>query len=147
MDNCWNLDYRARIIDFLSPVTGPIATEYLTNDVGSVALEELSGNPCLMTFLDRGKIARYDFNLYVRAHGRDTASRKKAVDTLMQAARKCIVEEPFPGAYIEMTEFPSLFNRNMSGNEEYRAGFSLIFPMRPGDRPLEADTEEDANHG
>jgi hypothetical protein len=141
VDSCWNLDYRALIIDFLTPVTGPISTEYLTNDVGCVSLEEKSGNPCLMGFLDRGKIARYDFNLYVRAHGRDTASRKKAVDTLMQAARKCIVEEPFPGAYIEMTEFPSLFNRNMSGNEEYVAGFSLVFPMRPDDIPLGYETE------
>jgi len=143
VDTCWNRDYRALVISFLSPVTGPIQTEYLTNDDGCVAMEELKGDPNYVSFLDRGKIARYDFNLYVRTHGRDTASRKKAVDTLMNAAKKCLRQEPFEGACIEMTEFPHLFNRNMSGNEEYKAGFALFFPMTPGDLPLNPTGEEE----
>ena len=140
MDSCWNLDYRDKIIRFLEPVVGPVNSEFLTNDEGCVALELLRGNPNLVTFVDRGRIAQYDFNLYIRANGRDTFSRKRAVDLLMAAAKKCIKESPFEGAYIELTDFPHLFNRNMSGNEEYQAGFSLIFPMTPSDTPL--NTEE-----
>ncbi len=143
MDSCWNRDYRDTVIRFLEPVTGPIATEYLSNTDGSVALEELRGNPNYITFVDRGRIARYDFNLYVRTNGRDTASRKKAIDTLMAAAKKCVMEEPFPGAYIEITEFPYLFNRNMSGNEEYKSEFSMFFRMQPDSIPLRESEEEE----
>ncbi|MBP3300638.1 MAG: hypothetical protein J6M34_03950 [Clostridia bacterium] len=131
MDSYWNRDYRAEIIRFLEPVTGPIETEYLRNGDGSVAMEELRGDPNQVVFVDGGRIARYDFNLYVRTNGRDTASRKKAMDTLMAAARKCATQSPFPNAYVVMAEFPSLFNRNMSGNEEYRAKFSMYFRMKP----------------
>ena len=131
MASYWNRDYREEIIRFLEPVTGPIETEYLRNGDGSVAIEELQGDPNEVVFVDGGRIARYDFNLYVRTHGRDTASRKRAADTLMAAARKCASDAPFPRARMIMTEFPSLFNRNMSGNEEYRARFSLYFPMNP----------------
>lgn len=141
MDSCWNRDYRDAVIRFLEPVTGPIATEYLSNEDGSVAMEELRGNPNYLSFVNRGRIARYDFNLYVRTNGRDTAARKKAIETLMAAARKCIVDVPFEGAYMEISEFPYLFNRNMSGNEEYKAEFSMFFPMKPDDVPLEKEAE------
>ena len=76
MDNCWNRDYRDRIIRFFEPVTGPIVTEYLHNADGSVGLELLRGRADYVTFVDRGRIAKYEFNLYVRTNGRDTASRK-----------------------------------------------------------------------
>ena len=137
MDSCWNRDYRDAIIRFLEPVTGPIQTEYLTNEDGCVALEELKGNPNYLTFIDRERVAKYDFNLYVRTNGRDTQSRKKAIDTLMAAAKKCIVECPFENAYIEICEFPHLFNRNMSGNEEYKAGFTMFFRMQPDSNPMD----------
>ena len=140
MDNCWNRDYRAEVLRFFEPVTGPIATEYLSNDDGSVMLEELDGNPSYVSFINRGRIARYDFALYVRTNGRDTASRKRAVDLLMAAANKCVKERPFPDSYIELTDFPKMFNRNMSGNEEYRAGFSMFFKMSAGEIPLEEVT-------
>ena len=140
MDSCWNRDYRDEIIRFLEPAVGPVNTEYLTNDEGCVAIESLQGEPNAVSFIDRSRIARYDFNLYVRANGRDTQSRKKAMDTLMTAAKKCVGESPFEGAYIEIVEFPHLFNRNMSGNEEYQAGFSMFFTMSPSDIPLN-DTE------
>ena len=127
MDTCWNRDYRDIVIRFLSPITGDISTEYLSNTDGSVSIEELRGEPNFISFMDGSRISRYDFNLYVRTNGRDTASRKKAMDTLMAAANKCVEEIPFEGAYVELTEFPFLFNRNMSGNEEYKAGFSMFF--------------------
>lgn len=136
MANCWNRDCRQTVIDFLSPVTGPIATEYLSNQDGSVSLEELRGEPNLIPFVDGGRIARYDFNLCVRTHGRDTAARKKAIDTLMAAAGRCAEIRPFMGGYIEMTGFPFLFNRNMSGNEEYKAGFSMFFRVDSAGNPL-----------
>ncbi len=136
MDSYWNRDYRDIIIRFLSPVTGTITTEYLSNTDGSVAIEELRGEPNLVSFVDGSRISRYDFNLYVRTNGRDTASRKKAIDTLLAAANKCASERPFEGAYIEITGFPYLFNRNMSGNEEYRAEFSLFFQTDNGGNPL-----------
>ncbi len=136
MDNYWNRDYRDIIIRFLSPVTGTIATEYLSNTDESVALEELRGDPNFISFVDGSRISRYDFNLFVRTNGRDTASRKKAVDTLMAAAKRCAEMRPFEGAYVEMTEFPFLFNRNMSGNEEYKAGFSMFFSTGTGKNPL-----------
>ncbi len=139
MGSCWNRNYRQAVIDFLSPVTGPIATEYLSNADGSVAMEELRGEPNFICFIDGSRLSRYDFNLYVRTHGRDTASRNKAVDTLMRAANKCAAERPFEGAYLEMTEFPYLFNRNMSGNEEYKAEFSLFFRTQ---KPGENSTQE-----
>lgn len=136
MGSCWNRDYRDIVIRFLSPVTGTITTEYLSNTDGSVAIEELGGEPNLISFVDGSRISRYDFNLYVRTNGRDTAARKKAIDTLFAAANKCATERPFKGAYIEMTEFPHLFNRNMSGNEEYKAEFSLFFQTDNGGNPL-----------
>ena len=136
MGNCWNRDYRDLMIRFLSPVTGKIGTEYLSNADGSVAIEELRGEPNYLSFMDGSRLSRYDFNLYVRTNGRDTASRKKAIDTLMAAGNKCATELPFEGAYVEMTEFPFLFNRNMSGNEEYKAGFSLFFKTEAGERSL-----------
>lgn len=139
MDTCWNLDYRDKIIRFLEPAVGPINSEYLTNDEGCIAIEMLQGDPNAICFVDRGRLARYDFNLYVRANGRDTFSRKRAMDTLMIAAKKCVKEAPFEGAHIELVEFPHLFNRNMSGNEEYQAGFSLFFIMQPSDLPLRED--------
>lgn len=141
MDTCWNLDYRDEIIRFLEPAIGPINSEYLTNEDGCVSMELLRGEPNLVSFADRGRIARYDFNLYVRTNGRDTASRKKAIDTLMTAARACVVATPFESGYIEMCEFPYLFNRNMSGNEEYKAGFSLFLRMQP-EESLLLGTEE-----
>ena len=55
----------------------------------------------------------------------------------MAAANKCVLERPFKDAYIEVNEFPYLFNRNMSGNEEYRAEFSMFFFMSPGNLSLE----------
>ena len=127
MADCWNRDYRQEVIRFLSPVTGPIVAEYLYNEDGSICIEQLDGNPDLITFLDKSKVSRFDFHLYVRTNGRDSASRKKAVDTLMAAANKCEKEIPFPGAKMTLVEFPKLFNRNMSGNEEYRARFALYF--------------------
>ena len=136
MDNCWNRDYRDLMIRFLSPVTGKIVTEYLSNTDGSVAIEELRGEPNYLSFIDGSRLSRYDFNLYVRTNGRDTAARKKAIDTLIAAGNKCASERPFEGAYVEMTEFPFLFNRNMSGNEEYKAGFSLFFHTDAGENPL-----------
>ncbi len=136
MADCWNRDYRDIIIRFLSPVTGPITTEYLSNADGSVTIEELQGEPNVLFFVDGSRICRYDFNLYVRTNGRDTAARKKAVDTLFAAANKCATERPFKDAYIEITNFPHLFNRNMSGNEEYQAEFSLYFKTEPGDNCL-----------
>ncbi len=136
MANCWNRDYRQQVIDFLSPVTGPIATEYLSNEPWSVALEEERGRPTLISFVDGSRISRYDFNLYIRCTGRDTAARKQAMDTLIAAANRCASARPFPEAYIEMTDFPFLFNRNMSGNEEYKAGFSLYFISENGSNPL-----------
>lgn len=136
MGSCWNRDYRDIVIRFLSPVTGKIATEYLSNANGSVAIEELRGEPNLISFVDGSRISRYDFNLSVRTVGRDTASRKKAMDTLMAAANRCAEARPFEGAYVEMTEFPFLFNRNMSGNEEYKAGFSMFFFAGNGENPL-----------
>ncbi len=136
MGSCWNRDYRDLMIRFLSPVTGKIVTEYLSNTDGSVAIEELRGEPNYLSFLDGSRLSRYDFNLYVRTNGRDTAARKKAIDTLIAAGNKCAEELPFEGAYVEMTEFPFLFNRNMSGNEEYKAGFSLFFRTEAGENPL-----------
>ena len=59
---------------------------------------------------------------------------------LPDTANKCVKEDPFPDSYIELTDFPKLFNRNMSGNEEYRAGFSMFFKMSPGEIPLEEVT-------
>ena len=142
MGNCWNRDYRDIVIRFLSPVTGTIVTEYLSNTDGSVALEELRGEPNLISFVDGSRISRYDFNLFVRTNGRDTASRKKAVDTLMAAANRCAATRPFEGAYVEMTEFPFLFNRNMSGNEEYKAGFSMFFFTAAEKNPIIIPTEK-----
>ena len=142
MDNCWNRDYRDRIIRFFEPVTGPIVTEYLHNADGSVGLELLRGRADYVTFVDRGRIAKYEFNLYVRTNGRDTASRKKAIDTLMAAANRCLTAIPFENAYIEITGFPYLFNRNMSGNEEYRAEFALIFRVDADPRPLKDENAE-----
>lgn len=139
MDSCWNLDYRDKIIRFLEPAVGPVQTEFLTNDEGCISIEMLRGEPNLISFVDRGRIARYDFNLYVRANGHDTFSRKRAMDTLMIAATKCVKERPFENAYIELTEFPHLFNRNMSGNEEYQAGFSLFFLMQPSELSLKEE--------
>ena len=142
MDTCWNRDYQKIVIDFLSPVTGPIATEYLSNADGSVAMEELRGEPNLVCFIDGSRLSRYDFNLYVRTNGRDTAARKKAMNTLMDAANQCASVRPFEGAYIEMTEFPYLFNRNMSGNEEYKAQFSMFFRTGTSGNPLNIPTQE-----
>lgn len=136
MGNYWNRDYRDLMIRFLSPVTGKISTEYLSNTDGSVAIEELRGELNYLSFADGSRLSRYDFNLYVRTNGRDTAARKKAIDTLMAAANKCASEHPFEDAYVEMTEFPYLFNRNMSGNEEYKAGFSLFFQTDAGENLL-----------
>jgi hypothetical protein len=136
VDNCWNRDYRAEVLRFFEPVTGPIATEYLSNQDGSVAMEQLRGNPNYICFVDGSRLSRYDFNLYVRTNGRDTASRKKAMDTLMAVANHCASAHPFEGAYVEMTEFPYLFNRNMSGNEEYKAEFSLFFRTGNSGNPL-----------
>ena len=136
MESCWNRDYRDIIIRFLSPVTGDIATEYLSNTDRSVAIEELRGEPNLISFIDGSRISRYDFNLYVRTNGRDTAARKKAMDTLMAAANRCAAQRPFAGAYVEITECPYLFNRNMSGNEEYKAGFSMFFRSEASGNPL-----------
>ncbi len=136
MANCWNRDYRQTVIDFLSPVTGPVVTEYLSNTDGSVAIEEQRGEPNLISFVDGSRISRYDFNLYVRTNGRDTAARKKAMDTIMAAANRCASVRPFEGAYIEITAFPYLFNRNMSGNEEYKAEFSMFFKTDTGDNSL-----------
>lgn len=141
MDTCWNLDYRDAILRVLEPAVGPINTEYLTNEDGCISMELLRGEPNLVSFVDRGRIARYDFNLYVRTNGRDTASRKKAIDTLMAAARACVLATPVETGYIEMCEFPYLFNRNMSGNEEYKAGFSLFLRMQP-EEALLLGTEE-----
>ncbi|MBQ1272569.1 MAG: hypothetical protein IIY12_03635 [Clostridia bacterium] len=142
MDSCWNRDYRKIVINFLSPVTGPITTEFLSNADGSVAIEQLRGEPNLICFVDGSRLSRYDFNLYVRTNGRDTASRKKAMDTLMAAANHCASHLPFSGAYIEMTEFPHLFNRNMSGNEEYQAQFSMFFRTGTSGDPLNIPTQE-----
>ncbi|MBQ4322423.1 MAG: hypothetical protein IJC19_00635 [Clostridia bacterium] len=144
MDSCWNRDYRNEIIRFLEPAVGKIQSEYLTNDEGCIAIEMLQGNPNVVSFIDRSRIARCDFNLYTRANGRDTQSRKSAMDLLMTAAKKCVMEAPFEGAYIELCEFPHLFNRNMSGNEEYQAGFSLFFTMRPDDIPLNKSSTQEA---
>lgn len=142
MDSCWNRDYRKIVINFLSPVTGPIATEYLSNADESVSMEQLPGDPNLICFIDGSRISRYDFNLYVRANGRDTASRKKAMETLINAANHCDSTRPFSEAYIEMTEFPHLFNRNMSGNEEYKARFSMFFRTGTSGNPLNIPTQE-----
>ena len=147
MGSCWNRDYRDLMIRFLSPVTGKIATEYLSNADGSVAIEEVRGEPNYLTFLDGNRLSRYDFNLYVRTNGRDTAARKKAVDTLMAAGNYCASVRPFEGAYVEMTEFPFLFNRNMSGNEEYKAGFSLFFQTTEGENPLSPPIAEYSEEG
>ncbi len=143
MGNYWNRDYQKIITDFLSPVTGPIGTEYLSNEPWSVAMETQPGRPSLVSFVDGSRISRFDFNLYIRCDGRDTAARKRAMDTLMAAGDYCASKRPFPEAYVEMTGFPHLFNRNMSGNEEYKAEFSLYFITENGGNPLFLEVEYD----
>ena len=136
MGKYWNNDWVTDVIAFLEPVTGPICPEYLSNNDSSVMLEQLKGNPNHITFLDGRKIAKHNFALYVRCNGRGSADRRRATDILFAAAEKCAAETPYENAKLEMTGFPSLFNRNMSGMEEYRAVFSLY--------SLSQGTEENA---
>lgn len=127
INSYWDKDPCQEIIEFLSPVTGKIVPEYLRAEDGSVMLEQGHGNPDQIQFLDGSRISCYHFKLYVRTHGRDSAARKNAVDKLIAAANLCETETPFEGGYIALRKFPYLFNRNMSGYEEYCGEFSLYW--------------------
>lgn len=125
MGRSWNPDWQETLIEYLETVTGPIRPEYLQNDDGCVMFEQREGAPNCAGFIDGSSISRFDFALYVRCNGRGRADRKRATDLLYAAANLCEQGSPIENSYITVTRFPSLFNRNMSGNEEYRALFSL----------------------
>ena len=125
MGRSWNPDWAQQIIEYLEPSLGTILPEYLENDDGSIMLEQKEGNPNYLNFVDGSTLARMDFSLYVRCNGRASADRKRATDLLYEAANLCEAESPVDDSYIVLTAAPSLFNRNMSGFEEYRASFAL----------------------
>ena len=124
MGKYWNNEWVDEVRSFLEPVTGPIVPEYLFNDEGSVMLKQEEGDPAMTVFRDKRRIVRYDFSLFTRCSGRGSADRKRAADRLVAAAEKCEKENPSDTSRIELRSFPTLFNRNASGNEEYRAAFS-----------------------
>ena len=123
------------------PVT--IMLEDLGKEVPSMMLQQLAAAEKKREYVNGSYIGVWNFALYIRVSGNDTASRLDAIGCLNEAA-EWLMQKDEDGSFsnlpaiddgriatkIEMSSTPSLAARYEDGTEDYQAIMSLEYKVR-----------------
>lgn len=123
------------------PVT--IMLEDLGKEVPSMMLQQLSAAEKKREYVNGSYIGVWNFALYIRVSGNDTASRLDAIGCLNEAAEWLtqkdkdgsfsnlpVIDDSRTATKIEMSSTPSLAARYEDGTEDYQAIMSLEYKVR-----------------
>lgn len=117
-----------------------IRLEELTNKTPCMMLQQLSSAEVLRNYINGSYIGRWDFAVYIRVSGKDTASRFDAiacldnlsawlteVDQLGAFVRLPIIDACRQATAIRLSGSPSLAARYEDGTEAYQAIYRLEY--------------------
>lgn len=117
--------------------------EDLGKDVPSLMIQQLAAAQQTKVYINGSYIAVWNFAVYVRVSGEDTASRLDAIACLNDLAdwltekdedgnfvRMPVIDAKRKATNIEMTTTPSIAARYEDGTEDYQAIFSLEYKVR-----------------
>lgn len=117
--------------------------EDLGKDVPSLMIQQLAAAQEVKSYINGSYIAVWNFAVYVRVSGEDTASRLDAIACLNDLAdwltekdedgnfvRMPVIDDKRKPTNIEMTTTPSIAARYDDGIEDYQAIFSLEYKVR-----------------
>ena len=122
-----------KLLKYLNSIEGlpcKVGLEMLGAKPPSMSLQQLPGEETIKAYINGDRECRLPFAVYMRIPGKDTKSRTNAaaVFRLIETKAKQDKEHGvLPFDDFNMSQLPSLYNRQENGVEDYQAIYSIDY--------------------